>query len=71
MQTCIHCTVTLHVSGVTAPIIRSTKTVSATSGIDHDTGTAASFQRGLIRTGDSLTPVRIRPRWKEAAVPVS
>ena len=26
------------------------KTVSATSGISHDTGTATSFQRGLIRT---------------------
>ena len=26
---------TLHVSGVTAPIIRSTKTVSSTSGIGH------------------------------------
>ena len=36
------------------------KTVSATSGIGHDTGTATSFQRGLIR-----------PRWKEIAVPVS
>ena len=60
MQTFIYCTVTLHVSGVTAPIIRSTKTVSATSGIGHDTGTATSFQRGLIR-----------PRWKEVAAPVS
>ena len=29
------------------------KTVSATSGIGHDTGTATAFQRGLIR-----------PRWK-------
>ena len=36
------------------------KTVTATSGIGHDTGTATSFQRGLIR-----------PRWKEVAVPVS
>ena len=36
------------------------KTVSATSGIGHDTGTATSFQRGLIR-----------PHWKEVAVPVS
>jgi len=58
MQTFIYCNVTLHVSGVTAPIIRSTKTVTATSGIGHDTGTATSFQRGLIR-----------PRWKEVAVP--
>ena len=28
-------------------------TVSATSGIGHDTGTAISFQRGLVRTGVS------------------
>ena len=26
------------------------KTVTATSGIGHDTGTATSFQRGLLRT---------------------
>ena len=36
------------------------KTVSATSDIGHDAGTATSFHRGLIR-----------PRWKEVAVPVS
>jgi len=35
------------------------KTVTATSGIGHNTGTATFFQRGLIR-----------PRWKEVAVPV-
>ena len=35
------------------------KTVTATSGIGHNTGRATSFQRGLIRT-----------RWKEVAVPV-
>ena len=35
------------------------KTVTATSGIGHNSGTAASFQRGLIR-----------PRWKEVAVPL-
>jgi len=36
------------------------KTVTATSGIGHNTGgTGTSFQRGLIR-----------PRWKEVAVPV-
>jgi hypothetical protein len=51
--------VTPHVSGVTAPVIRSTKTVTATSGIGHNTDTATSFQRRLIR-----------PRWKEVAVPV-
>jgi len=45
MQTFIYCKVTLHVSGVTAPIIRSTKTVTATFGIGHNTGTATSFQR--------------------------
>jgi len=42
------------------------KTVSATSGIGHDAGTAISFHRGLIRT-----PVLIRPRWKEVAIPAS
>jgi hypothetical protein len=42
---------TLHVSGVTAPILRSSKPVSATSGIGHGIGTATSFHRGLIRTG--------------------
>ena len=35
------------------------KTVTATSGIGHNTGTTTSFQRGLIR-----------PRWKEVAVSV-
>jgi len=35
------------------------KTVAATSGVGHNTGTATSFQRGLIR-----------PRWKEVTVPV-
>ena len=39
------------------------KTVTATSGIGHNNGTATSFQRGLIR-------VLIRPRWKEVAAPV-
>jgi hypothetical protein len=35
------------------------KTVTATSGIGHNIGAAASFQRGLIR-----------PRWKEVAAPM-
>ena len=35
-----HCKVTLHVSGVTSPIIRSTKTVTAASGTGHNIGTA-------------------------------
>ena len=35
------------------------KTVTAASGICHNTGTATSLQRGLIR-----------PRWRELAVPV-
>jgi len=55
MQTFIYCKVTLHVSGVTAPVIRSTKTVTATSGIGHNTGTATSFLRGLIRTSPDQT----------------
>jgi len=37
------------------------KSVTATSGIGHNTGTATSFQRGLIL---------IRPRWNEVAVAV-
>jgi len=59
MQIFIRCIVTLHVSGVRAPIIRSTKTVTAASGTGHNPGTATSFQRGPIG-----------PRWKEVAVPV-
>jgi len=35
------------------------KTVTATSGTDHNTGTATSLQRDLIG-----------PRWREVAVPV-
>jgi hypothetical protein len=45
------------------------KTVTTTSGIGHDIGAAAAFQRGLIRT--SVTLVLIRPRRKEAAAPIS
>jgi len=48
MQIFIYCKVTLHVSGVTAPIIWSIKTVTATSGTGHNTGTVTSLQRGLI-----------------------
>ena len=32
------------------------KTVTATSGIGHNTGTATSFQRGLRRTPESRSP---------------
>ena len=45
MQIFIYCKVTLHVSGVTAPIIRSAKTGNAASGTGHITGTATSLQR--------------------------
>ena len=58
MRIFIYCVVTLHVSGVTAPIIRSAKTVTAASGTGHNTGTATSL-RGPIR-----------PHWREVAVPV-
>jgi len=57
MQIFIYCKVTLNVSGVTAPIIRSTKTVTAASGTGHNTGTATSLQHGLIG-----------PRWREVPV---
>jgi len=53
MQIFIYCKVTLHVLGVTAPIIRST----AASDTGHNTGTATSLQRGLIR-----------PRWRKVAI---
>ena len=42
-----------------APIIRSTKPVTAASGTGHNTGTATSPQRCLIRQ-----------RWTEVAVPI-
>jgi len=40
MQIFVYCKVTLHVSGVTAPIIRSTKNCTAATGTGHNTGTA-------------------------------
>ena len=58
MQIFIYCKVSLHVSGVTAPIIRSTKNCNCSLGTGRNTGTATSFQRGLIGP------------WKEVAVPV-
>jgi len=54
MQIFIYCRVTLHVSGVTAPIISSTKTVTALSGTGHNTGAATSLQRGLIGTSKTF-----------------
>ena len=59
MQKFIYCKATVHVSGVTAPIIRSTKNCNRRSATGHNTGTATSLQRGLIR-----------PRWREVAVPI-
>ena len=59
MQIFIYCKATLHVSGVTTPIIRGTKTVAAASGTGHNTGAATSLQRGPIG-----------PRWREVAVPI-
>ena len=50
MHIFIYCKVTLHVSGVTASIIRSTKTVTAASGQGHNIGTATALQRGLQGT---------------------
>ena len=59
MQIFIYCKVTLHVVGVTTPIIRSIKTVTAASGTGHNIGTATPLQRGLIR-----------PRCREVSAPV-
>ena len=42
LQIFIYCKVTLHVSGVTAPIIRSTKNCNAASGTGYNTGIATS-----------------------------
>jgi len=58
MQIFIHCNVTLHVSGVAAPIIRSFKNCNRSTGTGHNTGTANPLQRDLIGT-----------RWREVAVP--
>jgi len=49
MQIFIYSEVTLNMSGVTSPFIRSTKILTADSGTDHNTGTANSLQGGLIR----------------------
>ena len=49
MQIFIYCEATLRFSGVTAPIIRSTKTVTVASGTGHNTGTATSLQRDLTK----------------------
>ena len=54
MQIFIYCKTTLHVSGVTAPIIRSIKTVPAASGTGHTTCTATPLQRGLIGTASQF-----------------
>jgi len=52
MQIFIYCKVTLHVSGVTAPIIRSTKTVTAASG----TGQTAKHKDQPERTNSVGLP---------------
>ena len=54
-----YCKITLHVSGVAAPIIRSTKSITAASATGHNIGPATSFQRGQIWS-----------RWTEVAVPM-
>ena len=48
MQIFIYRKVTLYVSGVTAPITRSTKISNRSLCVGHNTGTATSLQRGLI-----------------------
>ena len=57
MQIFIHCKDTLHGSGVTAPIIRSTKNCNRNL-------------RYQYLPHDSQKPVPIRQRWREVAVPI-
>ena len=52
-----YCKTTLHVSGDTAPIIRSVKTVTEASGAGHNIGPATS---NVARPG-----VPTWPRWKD------
>jgi len=54
------------------PLSGVLKTVTATFGTGHNTGTATSLQRDPIGTGlcDSHKPVPIGSRWREVAVPV-
>jgi len=60
MQIFIYCKVTLHVSGVTAPSSGVLKTVTATSGTGHNTGTATSFQRGHQATLEGNVSIQVR-----------
>ena len=50
MQIFIYCKVTLHDSGVTASVIRSTKTVTAASSTGHNTGAATPLRLGPDQT---------------------
>ena len=62
MQIFIHCKTTLHVSGVTAPIIRS---------IINCTLSLRYRSYWFVRVAcDSHKPVPIRPRWRGVAVQV-
>ena len=54
-----HCKVTLHISGVTAPINRVLKTVTAASGTGHNISTATSLQHGHIPICIMLHLVRL------------
>ena len=50
MQIFIYCKVTVHFRVSQHPSSGVLKTVTATSGTGHNTGTATSLQRGLIGT---------------------
>ena len=62
-----YCKITLHVSGVTAPIIRSDETVTAASGTGHNIGPAV-FSTPDDGPGRDRVPTW--PRWKEVAGPI-